>query len=193
MCGNVAPHPAAYYCDLFAGRFTLGLASAELRLSLPRPHARGSGRPGMTDNRHSRRLNTRLSRRDPNGPRALNPAALLAALIALTLQLFIVQTHIHGNGAWPGINSAPGVSTDGANTGPVHHPDKFPIKDDPSNCPLCQEFGHAGGYLHSVQIAILPPAASVGELSFAFEFSEPPQHISRPWFGRAPPPESAHA
>lgn len=147
----------------------------------------------MTDNRHARRLNLRLSRRGPGHRRTFNPAALIAALLALTLQLFVVQTHIHGDGAWPGINSAAGVTADGANTGRVHHPDKFPIKDDPSNCPLCQEFAHAGGYLHSVQIAILPPTASIGESPFTFEFSEPRQYISHPWFGRAPPPESAHA
>ncbi|HEX5280360.1 MAG TPA: DUF2946 family protein [Micropepsaceae bacterium] len=147
----------------------------------------------MTDNRHSRRLNTRLSRHDPNGRRAFNPAALIAALLALTIQLLVVQTHIHGDGAWPGISSASGISADGAITGRIHHPDKFPIKDDPSNCPLCQEFAHAGGYLHSVQIAILPPSASIGASAFVFEFTQPRQHISHPWFGRAPPAESAHA
>lgn len=147
----------------------------------------------MTDNRHSRRLNSRHSRRERSHPRAFNPAALLAALLALTIQLFVVQTHIHGDGGWPGISSAPGLSADGANAGRVHHPDKFPIKEDPSNCPLCQEFAHAGGYLPSVQIAILPPSASIGELSFAVQFAEPRQHISHPWFGRAPPRESAHA
>ena len=113
----------------------------------------------MTENRHSRRLNSRHSRRDGNHRRFFNPSALLAALLALTIQLFVVQTHIHGDGVWPGISSAPGLSADGAITGRVHHPDKFPIKDDPSNCPLCQEFAHAGGYLYSVQIAILPPSA----------------------------------
>lgn len=147
----------------------------------------------MTDNRHARRLNWRFSHRERTHRRSFNPATLIAALLALTLQLFVVQTHIHGDGAWPGISSAPGVTADGANTGRVHHPDKFPIKDDPSNCPLCQEFAHAGGYLHSVQIAILPPSAGIGEISFAVDFSEPRQHISHPWFGRAPPPESAHA
>ena len=147
----------------------------------------------MTDNRHSRRWNLRFSRRERNDHRAFNPAALIAALLALTIQLFVVQTHIHGDGAWPGISSTAGVSADGTNTGRVHHPDKFPIKDDPSNCPLCQEFAHSGGYLPTTQIAILPPSASFGELSFIFKLDEPRQHISHPWFGRAPPRESAHA
>lgn len=142
----------------------------------------------MTDNRHLRRLNSRFSRREESYHRAFNPAVLIAALLALTLQLFVVQTHIHGVGAWPGISSAPGVTADGADTGRVHHPDRFPIKDDPSNCPLCQEFAHAGGYLHSVQIAILPPSVTIGAPSFAFKLGEPRQHISHPWFGRAPPP-----
>jgi hypothetical protein len=44
-----------------------------------------------------------------------------------------------------------------------------------------------------VQIAILPPTASIGEQFFSFQFGEPRQHISHPWFGRAPPPGSAHA
>ena len=147
----------------------------------------------MTDNRHLRRLNSRFSRRERSDHRTFNPVVLIAALLALTIQLFVVQTHIHGDGAWPGISSAQGLSADGASTGRVHHPDKFPIKDDPSNCPLCQEFAHSVGYLHSVQIAILPPSGSIGELSFAFEFSEPREHISHPWFGRAPPRESARA
>ncbi len=147
----------------------------------------------MTDNRHLRRLNSRFSRREQSHRPAFNPAALIAALLALTLQLFVVQTHIHGDGTWPGISSASGVAADSVDTGRVHHPDKFPIKDDPSNCPLCQEFAHSVGYLHSVQIAILPPSASIGEISFAFGFSDPRQHISHPWFGRAPPRESAHA
>lgn len=147
----------------------------------------------MTDNRHLRRLNSRFSRREENHRRPFSPTALIAALLALAIQLFVVQTHIHGDGAWPGLSSAPGVSADGANTGRVHHPDKFPIRDDPSNCPLCQEFAHSGGYLHSVQIAVLPRSAAIGVASFAFEFSEPRQHISHPWFGRAPPHESARA
>lgn len=146
----------------------------------------------MTDNRHLRRLNSRFSRRGRVYHGISHSIWLISALLALTIQLFVVQTHIHGVGVWPGTGAASGFSADGSNADRSRHPDRFPIQDDPSNCPLCQEFAHSGGYLHSVQIAILAPAASIGELSFAFEFSEPRQHISHPWFGRAPPRETAH-
>jgi len=146
----------------------------------------------MADNRHARRWNLRRLRREPVHCRAFNPATLIAALLALTIQLFAVQTHIHGNGVLPGLGATPGLA-DGLNAGPAHHPDNFPVQDDPSNCPLCQEFAHSGGYLHTVEIAILPPAVRIGARSFIFKLDEPREQISHPWFGRAPPPESAHA
>lgn len=147
----------------------------------------------MTDNRHLRRLNSRFSRDEQNHRRPFNPAVLIAALLALTIQLFVVQTHIHGNGVLPGLGATPGLAANGLNADRAHHPDNFPVQDDPSNCPLCQEFAHSGGYLHSVQIAMLPPSAGIGGISVAFRFSEPRKHISHPWFGRAPPLESARA
>jgi hypothetical protein len=147
----------------------------------------------MNDNREIRRVNARFSDRDRVHRGTAHPIWLISALLALAIQILVVQTHVHGNGAWPGISSAQGVSADGANTDRIHHPDKFPIKDDPSNCPLCQEFSLSGGYLHSVQIAILAPSSSIGERPFVFESGEPRQHVSHPWFGRAPPREAAHA
>jgi hypothetical protein len=147
----------------------------------------------MTDSRHVRRLNSRFSRRGRLHRRISHPIWLISALLALTIQVLIVQTHIHGNGVVPGIGSVSGLAADNINPDRAHRPDRFPVNDDPSNCPLCQEFAHSGGYLHATQIAILAPPSSVGKLSLALEADKPRQHITHPWFGRAPPRETAQA
>jgi hypothetical protein len=135
----------------------------------------------MVENRHIRRIDSRQHCRDlPRYFAGANPLIVLIALLALTIQLFVVQTHVHGSGFASGTNFQP-VSTGAA------HPDGFPVKDDPSNCPLCQEFAHAGGILHSTQYWGWVPAFTIVSV---FRFGAPvPMHlrVSHSWFGRAPP------
>lgn len=140
----------------------------------------------MVENRHIRRLNSRHDGRTPAVcAHRSNPLMLWIALLALAIQLFVVQTHIHGTSFAGGRDS---VTESGvAPAGIADHQDRFPVKDDPANCPLCQEFSHFAGYLHSAQsidfliLPIVGPAPAVrAELPSGL-------HVPHFWFGRAPP------
>jgi hypothetical protein len=145
----------------------------------------------MVENRHIRRINSRQRCRDLRFISRANPIGAVIALLALIIQLFVVQTHIHDAGFASGAisqvtSSAASDIRDGAGDRTAH-PDGFPVKDDPSNCPLCQVFAHSGGLLHAAQ---LPSWVPVFIIESAVHFSAPVQldpRVSHSWFGRAPP------
>lgn len=124
---------------------------------------------------------------------------LLAALafVAVMLQSFVIQTHIHipqGTGKAQTVSlltlAAAAFAEKAHAAGDVcaEAPrDKYPIGEDPSNCPLCQEVANSGAYLHNAAaLSLLPPSANAHLIVFeetglcAFRTS----HI---WQGRAPP------
>jgi hypothetical protein len=90
----------------------------------------------------------------------------LLALLAVALQSFVVQTHIHMPQRSGGIQTVSlatvvrHVATLGAAQAASKAAtprDKYPINEDPSNCPLCQEIAHSGQFIHSVAaVAALP-------------------------------------
>jgi hypothetical protein len=68
--------------------------------------------------------------------------------------------------------------------------DKYPINEDPSNCPLCQEIAHSGQFVQSAALlAALPFAANVHFIVFN-EALPSFFAVSHIWRGRAPPPRS---
>ena len=157
----------------------------------------------MSANRHIRRGIAR-SRASAGRARELAPfrfAILLLGLLALAVQSFVVQTHIHipqGAGkaqsvslltlAASALADKPHAAGDLC-TAAVPR-DKYPINEDPSNCPLCQEIAHSGQFVQSAALlAVLPFAANVHFI--VFDEALPSFFaVSHIWRGRAPPARS---
>jgi hypothetical protein len=140
----------------------------------------------MLENRHFRRLNLRHASRPPK--LCVNRSNFLhiwVALLALAIQLFIVQTHIHGTPLAGATDSVTASSADAA--GIAHSPDHFPVKDDPADCPLCQAFAHSGGYVLSTHIIAFLTSSTSGVAWVDFAALPPGLHVPHFWFGRAPP------
>jgi len=122
---------------------------------------------------------------------------ILLTAIALAVQILVVQTHIHipqaaGRSASVSImtvaqNLIAGAAAEAADPRTNLARDKYPINEDPSNCPLCQEVAHSGQFLQS--------AASLAHIPFWFSVHFVPVSealpsflaISHSWQGRAPP------
>jgi hypothetical protein len=65
--------------------------------------------------------------------------------------------------------------------------DKYPVNEDPSNCPLCQAFGHAGDFVASAAVLVsLPHSIAVNFIVFS-ERVTALFAVSHSWQGRAPP------
>ena len=123
---------------------------------------------------------------------------LLMAIAALAIQILVVQTHIHipqSGGQFQTVSlvklAAAALSDNPHAAGdicPESTPrDRYPIGEDPSNCPLCQEVVHCGQYVASAAIlAVLPVTATVHFilLDEALPSFFAASHI---WRGRAPP------
>ena len=132
--------------------------------------------------------------RQPPLPRML---FVLLAVVALMIQILVVQTHIHipqtagrlqtvsiTTLAHSLVSGATVQIVDDTTTAPR---DKYPINEDPSNCPLCQEIAHSGQFVHSVAaLAALPAFVSVHFIVFS-ETLPSLFAVSHSWRGRAPP------
>jgi hypothetical protein len=113
-------------------------------------------------------------------------------------QTLVVQTHIHipqaaGKSqsisllalAATALTETRHAAGDVCTTG-VHR-DRYPINEDPSNCPLCQEVAHSGQFVQSVAVlASLPVSVSVSFIVFD-QVLPSFCTVSHIWQGRAPP------
>src|SRR6266446_4555011 len=131
----------------------------------------------MRENRHIRR--GKKARTIPRiaHKSSLRFVVLMLGLIALAVQIFVIQTHIHipqtaGKAqtvslvtlAAVAVADKVGISFD---TAPAAPRDKYPITEDPTNCPLCQEVAHSGQFMHSAAIlTALPFAVTVHFIDF---------------------------
>jgi len=102
----------------------------------------------------------------------------LFALLAFTLQGYVTQTHIHL--APPSQKS---TSSDTQKNGP----DRYPLKSDPANCPICQEIAHAGQFVTPAAAALLPPSLAVSIVEIAAPIAVLARTASHTWRSRAPP------
>jgi hypothetical protein len=109
----------------------------------------------------------------------------------------VVQSHIHGPQA-AGRGQSVSLITliaGTADTGGDHSAgaprDKYPVNEDPSNCTLCQAFGHSGHFVASTAVLVsLPYFITV--CFIVFSESVPALFaVSHSWQGRAPPTRSA--
>jgi hypothetical protein len=124
------------------------------------------------------------------------PLAMLA-FVAVALQSFIVQTHIHIPQPAGKAQTVSLITLAAAAFAEKAHAagdvcaeaprDKYPIGEDPSNCPLCQETTNSGAYLHNAaSLCLLPPSAHVHFIVLADALLSS-FHASHIWQGRAPP------
>jgi hypothetical protein len=120
---------------------------------------------------------------------------VLLAFLAIAIQSFVIQTHIHiSQGAGRGesvslVSLVAAAVTDRASVADDQGVprDKYPINEDPSNCPLCQEFSHSGQFVASAAVlAALPFTVTVNFI--VFEEALPAFiAVTHIWRGRAPP------
>jgi hypothetical protein len=151
----------------------------------------------MTENRHIRRRiawergRTRAALR----LRVSHLMVGLLGLLAVALQSFVVQTHIHVQ--QPAVRAhalglitlaAASVADSEVASGQAGAPvDNYPINRDPANCPLCKELTHSGQYVSSASVlATLPFPATVNFIVFR-EIAPTLFAASHTWRGRAPP------
>jgi hypothetical protein len=119
------------------------------------------------------------------------------AIIALAVQILVVQTHIHipqatGRSASVSIVTVAHTLISGATSEAADQQanvprDKYPINEDPSNCPLCQEIAHSGQFVQSAAVlAHVPAWVSVHLIVFS-DLLPSLYAVSHSWQGRAPP------
>lgn len=112
---------------------------------------------------------------------ALSRAVVLLTLLAFTFQGYLTQAHIH----W--LSAGAPVVADVFDGAPSPAKDKAPLKNDPANCPLCQQIAGAGQFVTPAAAAILLPSLSISVIEVvaaAAHFVAPASHS---WRGRAPP------
>jgi hypothetical protein len=102
-------------------------------------------------------------------------AITLFALLAFALQGYVTQTHIHLTRAMSASLSVP-----------AEH-EKYPSKDDPSNCPICQEILHAGAFVTPSAVPLVLPSFAVSIIATIVEIPVAARTLSHNWQGRAPP------
>jgi hypothetical protein len=121
---------------------------------------------------------------------------VLLGIIAILIQVFGVQTHIHtrqpqadfritdvivGTVLVMNLDRTPIAEV---TTTPQA---KYPTDDGTANCPLCQEFAHFGKFIQGLNpLAGLPFLVSLCLVVFA-DIDVSPFVVSHSWQGRAPP------
>ena len=107
-------------------------------------------------------------------------------MLAILLQSFVVQTHIHNPQSAVSFALAKGADK----AAPAKPDGKFSTSDDASNCRLCQELAHAGRFIApSSPILVLPMV--IAWLLIVFSHSATvPYARAYIWRSRAPPAHS---
>jgi hypothetical protein len=148
----------------------------------------------MISNRHARRSAERKPRclAASRGIPFSHIPILALAVIALAIQMMVVQIHIHVPQAGKALTSsfislAAGQAEIARDQSSGLPRDKYPVKDDPANCPLCQQVAHSGQFVHSAVILVaLPFSVTVNFIVFT-EAVISQSAITHIWQGRAPP------
>lgn len=151
----------------------------------------------MTENRHIRRRIAwdRARARVASGLRASHALIALLGFLAVALQSFVVQTHVHLPQAAVHVQPVSFITLLAASAGVADvaldgtsiPADPYPVNRDPANCPLCKELTHSGQYVSSASVlATLPFAVTVNFIVFR-EIAPSRFAASHTWRGRAPP------
>jgi hypothetical protein len=121
------------------------------------------------------RRGTELGKR-PTAWRRLFAAFMLLALV---IQGYATQTHIHGQSS-SAVSAA--LKADGS---PAH--DNFPLNDDPANCPICQQIAHAGHFLAPAWFASFLLILATSKIEIATLAVPHFDTVSHNWRSRGPP------
>jgi len=147
----------------------------------------------MIENRHNRRTAGREHCRVAARIIPLQRFAFLVfALLAVAVQIFIIQTHTHRQMltglSTPTFAAAGEISSAGSIANEPGIPrGQLPSGDDSANCPLCQGFAHSGQFIHGgAVLAYIPAWISVQFIVFRDALPVLPA-VSHSWRGRAPP------
>jgi hypothetical protein len=115
----------------------------------------------------------------------------LLALLAIVIQCFVVQAHIHAPiGVGTLLPASTGLAQPGTDSdnGTANLPrGKFPGGDDPSNCRLCQELVHSGRFVTPSAALLIVPLVITLWLLVLSKTSPTPLLGSHTWRSRAPP------
>lgn len=117
-------------------------------------------------------------------------AVTIFALITFFIQGLATQTHVH----LPGDRDI-GVSIFAGGAAPVAEASssqkgehgKLPSKDDPANCPLCQQIAIAGVFVSPSAVGLVLPTQLRWAALSAYALSFLISSVSHSWHGRAPP------
>ena len=149
----------------------------------------------MIANRHSRRMSQQERAHLSAIPVSLRQVTIfLLALMALAIQSFVVQTHIHRQilaAANGGVLAAFADNFGSASGRGVEQPsaprDQLPGDGDPTNCPLCQSFAHSGQFVHSGAVLAYIPAWLTFHFIVATDVLPALLAVSHSWYSRGPP------
>ena len=121
---------------------------------------------------------------------------LLLAFLAVAIQIFVVQTHVHvppgGSPAFASIavKTGPSVTATGlkaavpqANPAPA----KNPFGEDNSNCPICQQIAHANQFVHSAGLLAMLPGFIAAKAIPKTQAALSSVALTHSWKSRAPP------
>ena len=105
----------------------------------------------------------------------------LLALLSLTWQSLVVQTHVH---VPDGVSARAALQPSQAT--PRLSRDERPA-DPPLDCPICRQIGQAGAYLTPTPIAVHVPVTAVAVLPIALLVAWRGRRHSHGWRSRGPP------
>jgi hypothetical protein len=100
-------------------------------------------------------------------------------LLALVVQGFVTQTHLH----WQKVS--PSSSTAAANHLPG--PDKSPRNEDPANCPICEQIIHAGQFVAPAWLNPFLLVLAISTIEIVNITAPGFDAVSHSWRGRGPP------
>ena len=118
---------------------------------------------------------------------------VLLGLLALFIQTLVIQPHIHIalsagiSRSFSAQDSGTAKPAPGVTQIPALPRDPYPAGDDPSNCPLCQEFAHFAQYTHSLVFFVAPLVFTSFRLIAPDEALPSFAAVTHMWRGRAPP------
>ena len=123
----------------------------------------------------ARALSSRAPTPQPLG--LLRCMLTVCILAAFALQSFVVQTHVHF--------AHSDITRFGARV--IGHGHKLPSRDDPANCPICQEMIHSGQFVAPTSPILFLPTMTVSTIAVVDRLLPFILALSHSWQGRAPP------
>jgi hypothetical protein len=101
-------------------------------------------------------------------------------VLVLVFQGYATQSHIHKQDI-----SAASIALKANGTAPGHK--NAPTNDDPANCPICQQFMHAGQYVAPAWLTPLLLILAISTVEITTVDIPHFDTVSHNWRGRGPP------